>query len=52
MTGARRLVVALSVAATILALAAAFLTASSLLYLLAVLAAVASLLAWQGFGAK
>jgi hypothetical protein len=48
MSAARWLVVAMTVAATILALAAAFLTARSVLYLLAALAAVATLIAWRG----
>jgi hypothetical protein len=52
MTTTRRLVVALTVAATIVALAAAFLTARSLLYLLAALAAIATLVAWRGVGSR
>jgi hypothetical protein len=48
LSGRRRFALAASVAATILVLATAFLTANSGLYILAGLAAVSTWIAWRG----
>ncbi|MGZ8337333.1 MAG: hypothetical protein ACXWU1_11790 [Allosphingosinicella sp.] len=51
MGSSRTIALGLSVAATTLVLAAAFITANSALYLLAGLAAVSTLLVWRRRGA-
>ena len=48
MTGARKAALAIGVAATIFVLAAALLTANAVLYILAGLAVVSTIMMWRG----